>query len=522
VTPLPTKPNLVTRMLEAVGLKKRHELYKGSGVNRLTLDRILSRMAMVEEVRRSIRKLRDAARELDRNDGYAKQFLRSLALNVVGPTGMRLQATVRSGPDLDTDTNRKIEESWKLWARRTVTVGTPMFLVELEHLLIKTMAREGECFCRLYPGYEGNDHRLVLQPIDPDLVDENLNRARSSTENEIRMGIEIDATGTPVAYWVWNEHPDTASPTPKFRYPVPAAQMIHLYLVERAGQPRGLTWFTGALLPGIMLEGYEDGVVTTCRVAANQSAFWTKKEESIGDGLDDTKNATKPIYFDAEPGSIGFGPDGYELHQFNPEQPTEQYAAFRKGVLRRVAAALGISYNHLGQDLEGVNMSSLRHGLQGEREIWEYLQQVWALKFRVRLYEAWLNTSLLSGALILGSRDWRRYASCNFLPRGWGYVSPLEDVQTSEKEIELGLNSRRRIMAKRQADQDEIFRELAEENALAEKYGLSITPQKSTPAATPTDSEEDEEGDEPRSTNGNGSRPDRRDRVGRPGVAPRR
>ena len=66
------------------------------------------------------------------------------------------------------------------------------------------MACDGEAFVRLWRGFEGNPYGLALQAIDADLIDETFNRPRRGSENEIRMGVEIDAIGRPVGYWIWN------------------------------------------------------------------------------------------------------------------------------------------------------------------------------------------------------------------------------------------------------------------------------------------------------------------------------
>ncbi|HOW83982.1 MAG TPA: phage portal protein, partial [Spirochaetota bacterium] len=98
--------------------------------------------------------------------------------------------------------NAAIEAAWIAWANAPVTVDGKLTLRRLEKLIIKTVACDGEAFVRLWRGFEGNAHGLALQPIDADLLDEAFNRPRRASENEIRMGVEVDAIGRPVGYWV--------------------------------------------------------------------------------------------------------------------------------------------------------------------------------------------------------------------------------------------------------------------------------------------------------------------------------
>ena len=104
------------------------------------------------------------------------------------------------------------------------------------------MACDGEAFVRLWRGFEGNPHGLALQAIDADLIDETFNRPRRGSENEIRMGVEIDALGRPVGYWVWNPGSASGLDLLRERYFVPASEMLHLYDPDRVNQTRGVTW----------------------------------------------------------------------------------------------------------------------------------------------------------------------------------------------------------------------------------------------------------------------------------------
>ncbi len=109
--------------------------------------------------------------------------------------------------------------------------------------------------------------------------------------------------------------------------------------------------------------------------AQARSGFFEKTDPTgLGQYVgDETDSAGNPIS-NAEPGIFETLPAGYKFSSFLPEHPTAQYGAFIKGSLRGVSAGLGVSYNSLANDLEGVNFSSMRVGAIDERDNWKNLQ----------------------------------------------------------------------------------------------------------------------------------------------------
>jgi capsid protein len=86
------------------------------------------------------------------------------------------------------------------------------------------------------------------------------------------------------------------------------------------------------------------------------------------------------------------------------------------------------------------------------------------------------------------------------VPRRWGWVDPMKDVQAKILAIDNLLESRRSTIAETGDDIEDIFEELKEDAALQAEYGLEIVrPNQPQAAAEPDGDEEDpaEEADEP-------------------------
>jgi capsid protein len=423
---------------------QRSTSFKGADFNRLTYDWTASRVPADEEIRYALGRLRARARDLARNNPYVRQYLNLLRVNVVGPEGPKLQAQVRNNDTkLARGINDRIEAAWAEWAEAP-TVDGKLSLVDFQQLSIETVAKEGEAFVRLRRGFD-NPFSFALEAIDPDLIDELVNRPPTRGQAEIRMGIEIDQYGRPLAYHVWDAPLAMGGITSNRRMErVPAEEIIHL-----------------------------------CRLAASAMGFFTRKEG--GDGLE--QKDKEGIQMEANPGSFAFAPEGYEFTSWDPQHPNANYQTFVKGALRKIASGLGLSYNVLANDLENVNYSSMRSGLGIERDLWKSTQRWWVGAFLQPIYAEWMNMALLSGGLSLDSRDRRKFIACQWFPRGWPPVDPLDEADAGIKDLQTGLGTRTQMLAERGQDFEETLQQLKREQELAAEYGVDISGPKSEAAA---------------------------------------
>jgi len=472
-------------------LRGKRAVFDGAGVNRLLLDWIAQARSADEEIRGDLRLLRARARELGRNNSYVKRYFRLLVNNVIGPMGIKLQAQVKAGDEPDTTANAEIESGWNAWASSPVTVDGKLTLRRFEKLIIKTMACDGEAFVRLWLGFEGNAHGLALQSIDADLLDESFNRPRRGSQNEIRMGVEIDSIGRAVGYWVWNA---PGTDLMRERYFIPADQMIHLYDPERVNQTRGVTWVHSVMVPAHMLNAYEESEAVAARIGASKMGLFEKRIDSLAGDL---STDPKPATMEANPGTFEIVPDGYEFKAWEPDHPTAQFPAFIKQMLRKIASGFSVFYNVLANDAEGVSYSTMRSFALVERDDWRSIQQDFIDMWRRPLYSVWLGMAMLTGSLKLPSRDPSRYLAVRHRPRGWQWIDPEKEAKAAVISIQNGLGTRTGFLAEKGEDIEDVFAELAREQELAQEYGLNIS------SDLPADTQGQKQGDEEAAGTGN-------------------
>jgi lambda family phage portal protein len=486
------------RKLSALVSGKRFTVYNGATGGRLTNDWIASILSADQEIRGNLRLLRARARELSRNNPVAKSYLKILTSNVLGERGISYQALVRnSDKELNAPFNKKIEDAWSEWGKRgNCTADGKLSFRAVQNLVLKNLATDGEVFIRQLRGFD-NKHRFALQIIDADQVDHLFTRPAEKADNEIRMGIEVDSWGRPIAYHVNQKHPSDIGGS-LLRQRIPADQILHLYDPDRVNQTRGITWFHSCMYELRMLGGYVEAELIAARTGAAKMGFLEYNDAASYE----PPNADAKYRLEAQPGVVETLPPGLKFTPWSPDHPASAFPMFVKAMLRFVSSSLGVSYNALASDLEGVNYSSMRSGLLIERDQWKMLQSFMKENMLQPIFEGWISMALLSAALKLDSRDPAKFCAGKWEPRGWVWVDPLKDVQAGILSIAAGLTSRGALIAEGGGDAEDVFEQLAEEKELADEYGLDFTTTAKAPvidkgAKDSVEVEDDDEGAKP-------------------------
>jgi hypothetical protein len=438
--------------------------YAGASVSRLTADWVTGGSSADSEIKQSLSRLRNRARQLVRDNDYARRAVATIKNQVVG-TGIRLQMQVkmlRDGGRLDQVINDAIEESWSQWCRKqTCDVAGRLSFQDLERMAIGAMAESGEVFIRLVrQPFGGGRAPLALQVLESDLLDDTFSGGSTAPGNSWRMGVEVDEWGRPVQYAFLRQHPgDTAFGTAagSRHLFIPADQILHLYIAERPSQSRGVTWFASAIQRLHHLAGYEQAELVRARASSALMGFITSPEgagETYGEEVIDGEHVTT-----FEPGMFKtlFPGQNVEVPQLNA--PDGQLEPFTRAMLRAMAAGVQINYASLSQDYSMSNYSSSRLAQLEDRENWKALQQYLIASLHTPVFEAWIEAAVLSGELALPGYELApsRYCSCRWMPRGWSYIDPLKDVEADKAAIRCGLKTQAQVVAEQGGDLEELL-----------------------------------------------------------------
>ena len=354
------------RLLKYFGFVRKSEMpfisgYSGAKVSRLTSDWVTTFVTADADVRWAMVTLRSRARDLTQNNDYARKYVNMTVANVVGSEGFKLHARAQDDNGRsDEMANRILEAAFADFSKAAnCDVSGKLTFRGLQELAVRTLVRDGEVFIRIVKNRK-YAHGMALQVIEPDYVDERKNETLRNG-NIVRMGVELDEWRRPVAYWLRQVNAETELTTTMVTgeaVRIPAAEIIHVYDMERANQTRGVTWFAASIMRLKMLTGFEEASLVNARASAAKMGFF--KSELGNEFTGDTKDADGNTITYAQPGSFSQLPPGMDFIPYDPKYPSDQHEPFVKSILRGIASGLGCSYNTLANDLEGVNYSSIR------------------------------------------------------------------------------------------------------------------------------------------------------------------
>jgi lambda family phage portal protein len=458
--------------------KPQQRAYQGARISRLTADWITSGTSADSEIKSSFKALRNRARQLCRDNDYARQALRVIQNNVIGH-GIKHQGQVRMqrGGKLDEVINGRIHNAWQHWGnKKRCDVSGILGFHDLERLICRSLAESGEVFIRMIRQPFGDSKiPFALQLLESDyLVDDEV--PQPAKGNTVRMGIEVDSYLRPQAYHFYSNHPgdtyagNTRTNGRKLR--IPADEIIHLFLPERPGQTRGVTWFASALMRMHMLQGYEEAEVVRARASSALMGFISSPEgELMGDEVYDNERVSE-----FTPGVFKYLQPGESVNVPDLNAPDGQLEPFTRSMLRAVAAGIGVSFESISKNFSESNYSSSRLSLLEERDTYKVLQRYMVENFHQTVFDKWLDMAVLSGELNLPGYETNpeRYAASKWVPRSWEWVDPQKEVNAYKDAVRCGFKTLGQVIAEQGGDLDEVLTGRQAELAMMDEMGIVL------------------------------------------------
>jgi lambda family phage portal protein len=311
--------------------------------------------------RAAIRDLRAHARDLVRNNAWARRGLRTIGNNTVG-WGIQAKP-VNAGPRA----LKNARDRYKDWSESTqCDVEGQQTMSGLQRLAMETAAEAGEALVRRYrrPATDRLAIPLQLQVLEPDHIDTMKDGMRTTNGGRVVQGVEFDTRGKRVAYWLFSEHPGASGIGSQGSQlfgqskRVPAEDIRHVYRVDRPGQVRGISWFAPVILNLKDFDEYEDATLMRQKIAACFSVFVT---DLLGDSaaIGTQDKTVSPVVETIEPGMINRMLPGQDI-KFAQPPVTSDHESFSKTQLRRIASGLGVTYEDLTGDYSSATFSSSR------------------------------------------------------------------------------------------------------------------------------------------------------------------
>lgn len=332
----------------------------------------------------------------------------------------------------------------------------------------------GEAFVRFRPRLmaDGLAVPLQLQLIPSEQCPMELTRL-APNGNVIRQGIELDAIGRRVAYWFWRRHPQDNIPlaTANELVRVPASEILHVFESFEAGQLRGFSRLTAAIVKLFLQAEHDDNEQARHGVASLYSVFITEPADEDGDDDEDVEGDVIRL----STGAVNRLRPGEKIEVAAPADVGANYEAYQYRQGLAIAAALDLPYVVMFGDLVRSNFSNNK-GIMVDfgRQIESHQHSVLGHQFLFPFIRRWVDAAQASGAIVLPgyARNPRPYIRPQLIPPKFEWLDRLKDVQADVLEVQAGFASRRSKVAARGGDIEEVDRTNARDRANALDQGL--------------------------------------------------
>lgn len=412
--------------------------------------------------------LRNQARDLARNNPWARKGLRRLVANTVG-WGIRPKAI---GPSAEL-----VAQRWKEWAETTqCDAAGRLTMYGLQALVFRGVVRDGEALIRRRYRLptDGLAVPLQLQVLEPDFLDTSRDAMIGEAGGPIVQGIEFDMIGRRVAYWLFDRHPGGlgvgAGKFGPISTRVPADGILHVYDQERAGQVRGTSWFASVDVLLHDFGDFQDATIVKQKIAACLTAFVTDLD-GTGGGLAQpgTDSASSQATDTFEPGAIIPLQPGKQVTMANPPQATD-YQSFTTACLRGVAAGLGPTYEDLTGDYSQVNYSSGRMGRLGhQQDVWDWQWNMLIPQFCAPTWNWMLQAMLIAGQIEQGD-----IAPADWHPASLPLLDPDKEGKANQLLVRTGQKTWPQIIREQGEDPDAKLAEIEEHNKELDRRGIAL------------------------------------------------
>lgn len=440
---------------------RRLSHYRGAESSRTNADWALMADTADSALYGELKTMRQRSRDLVRNDGNAAGLVESIVNNVgfLKPQSRLNKDALGLTDDQVTEYQARFEDIHRKWAPHADITGRVNY-EEACYLNLHEQVAAGEALVLIRRvADDRRPYQVAAEFIDPARLDTPSDKL---SDPKIRHGIEINADGKPVAYWIRksmaadaifgvfkSEEYDRIPATNSFGQ----KNILHSYEQKRSGQSRGVPSFASAINLFRDLGEYREAELVAARVGACFSVF-IKKHDTGQIGVPTSVNAQSETEIELQPGLVQSLAVGEEIESFNPNRPNSAFDAFTVGLLKTIAHSLGLPFEVVFQAFSGMNYSSARTALLEARRFFQKWQRRLAAKFCQPLWEILLEEAWLKGEFTAPNfmADKRLWCNVEWQPLGWQWVDPVKEVQADIMAVQNNLSTMADVIAAKGRD----------------------------------------------------------------------
>jgi lambda family phage portal protein len=223
------------------------------------------------------------------------------------------------------------------------------------------------------------------------------------------------------------------------------------------------------------LHDYMEAEIDAAKLAAKYLAFVTKPTPMGTDLLEDGTGDDEGKKIDEmENAIVEYLAAGEEIKISEHNRPGSSFSPFVKMLLCMVSASVGVPYELLSMDYQGMNYSTSR---TVRNDFSHFLRPIASRQIRhfgMPTFKPFLEWSVLTGKLDLPGyqANKRAYWKSEWQPPGMESLDPLRETKGLVEQMKARLRSPQEIARSRGRDLEDIYKEIAEAQDLAKEIGV--------------------------------------------------
>jgi len=438
--------------------------------------------------------LRQRHRALYRDDSIGGGVIRLLARNVIG-TSLRPQSRITNAKgDPDREKSRKVEAVWGELSKRLHPADGWASPAQHQHTVYTSLQTDGDVLIK--PAAMAGEP-VWLETVEAERIATPAG-AKVQTGHRISDGVEKDALGRVVAYWVMKTHPGS--------HAMPALSRSDAFERVPVGSCKLLR--RGALRPG---QSRAVGVLHACaqdihdldllllaalkrwQVAACLAVFITSSEDT-SDLLEVTaQDFGYQLQQRLEPGMFFKLFPGEQVSTLSPNLPVGELDPLVWIFARRIGASVGVSPQAILHAWAGISYSGARTIFIEDERTYAPERTAFADGLLSWEWEVALTDAKLRGDPRLRDVTVEEIRQVQWIGDGRKWVDPAKEAAAVQTKLSAGLTTLQIECARLGLDWEDVLRQQAVERALMAELGLSQeAPAAPQFAMVDSDSDDDE------------------------------
>lgn len=495
IAPSPTRNGEARRTVRVVSGGQKHLAlggpYKGGEINRLNKTWVPAGFSGDGAIGLDWDLLTRRIRDLQRNDPAIIALRRAIVDHVVG-MGIASSATVMIGDaadsEMDEEFNFEADAWFEDWAEQDADIEGRLSWPDMQRQLLGEVLDCGEAILlRCASPDPDRPIPLCYQTLEAEQIDSSKDQPRGKSQNEIRRGIELDRYRRPVAYWLFEAHPDDPhsgySGSQSVR--VPADRVLHFIAPGRPSQTRGISLYGSITQSARDLDNYLGAELT----AANIGALFTLVHKTgnpgsgfgfVGDGTDSSgSDANGNPLARLGRGIVAQVHKDDEIEQVEAKRPNRDARVFTDLILLMLSMGGGISKYRLTRDYSGTTYVSARAAHMDDRACFRPLQGYVGRRLVLPVRREWTAQMAAYGQLRSISatqfaRQRRRWQRVTLQPPGWEATDPEKETDSDLASIGGGFATLESVNARRGQNWRRVILQREREIAFAKKHHVEL------------------------------------------------